>query len=68
MRKWLSNWLYSDLESKIAYKCQRNGIMVELVDARYTSQKCCVCKTIDKASRMGTDTYAGIAAMRCMQM
>ena len=27
--------------------------MVELVDARYTSQKCCVCKTIDKASRKG---------------
>ncbi len=53
MRKWLSNWSYSDLEFKLIYKCQRNGIMVELVDARYTSQKCCVCKTIDKASRKG---------------
>ena len=53
MRKWLSNWSYSDLESKLAYKCQKNGIRVEFVDARYTSQKCSVCKTIDKASRKG---------------
>ena len=53
MRKWLSSWSYSDLESKLSYKCQRNGIRVEFVDARYTSQKCSVCKTIDKASRKG---------------
>ena len=53
MRKWLSNWSYTDLEFKLSYKCQRNGILVEFVDARYTSQKCSVCKTIDKASRKG---------------
>ncbi len=53
MRKWLSNWSYSDLEEKLSYKCKRNGIRVEFVDARYTSQKCSVCKTIDKASRKG---------------
>ena len=53
MRKWLSNWSYSDLEAKLSYKCQMNGIRVEFVDARYTSQKCSVCKTIDKASRKG---------------
>ena len=53
MRKWLSSWSYSDLEFKLIYKCQRNGIRVEFVDARYTSQKCSVCKTIDKASRKG---------------
>ena len=52
-RKWLSAWSYSDLEEKLIYKCQRNGIRVEFVDARYTSQKCSVCKTIDKASRKG---------------
>ena len=53
MRKWLSNWSYSDLEAKLSYKCQMNGIRVEFVDARYTSQKCSVCKTIDKDSRKG---------------
>ena len=54
MRKWLSNWSYSDLEKKLIYKCRMNGIRVEFVDARYTSrQKCSVCKTIDKASRKG---------------
>ena len=53
MRKWLSAWSYSDLEEKLIYKCQMNGIRVEFVDARYTSQKCSVCKTIDKASRKG---------------
>ena len=45
MRKWLSSWSYSDLEFKLIYKCQRNGIRVEFVDARYTSQ--------NKASRKG---------------
>ena len=45
MRKWISNWSYSDLEFKLSYKCQMNGI--------YTSRKCSVCKTIDKASRNG---------------
>ena len=30
-----------------------NGIRVGFVDARYTSQKCSVCKTIDKTSRKG---------------
>ncbi len=53
MRKWISNWSYSDLEFKLTYKCQKNGIKVEFVDARYTSRKCSVCKTIDKASRNG---------------
>ena len=53
MRKWLSNWSYSDLEAKLSYKCQMNGIRVEFVDARNTSRKCSVCKTIDKASRKG---------------
>ena len=53
MRKWLSNWSYSDLEFKLVYKCKMNGIRVEFVDARYTSQKCSVCKTIDKTSRNG---------------
>ena len=64
MRKWLSNWSYSDLEFKLSYKCQRNGIRVEFVDARYTSQKCSVCKTIDKASRKGnryTCRHCGIS-------
>ena len=53
MRKWISNWSYSDLEFKLTYKCQKNGIKVEFVDARYTSRKCSVCKTIDNASRNG---------------
>ena len=30
-----------------------NGTRVEFVDGRYTSQKCSVCKMIDKASRKG---------------
>ena len=53
MRKWLSNWSYSDLEYKLIYKCQRYGIRVDFVDARYQSEKSAVCKTNDKASRKG---------------
>ena len=68
MRKWLSAWSYSDLEFKLIYKCQMNGMRVEFVDARYTSQKCSVCKTIDKASRKGNRYVCGIVAIACMQM
>lgn len=53
MRRWLSGWSYADLEFKLCYKCHEKGIRVAYVDARYTSQKCSVCKTIDKRSRKG---------------
>lgn len=53
MRSWLSNWSYADLEAKIVYKCQRNGIEVAWVDPRDTSITCPVCGTVDSRSRKG---------------
>lgn len=53
MRKWLSNWSYSDLEEKTVYKCQRNGIEVKYVDPRDTSITCPVCGLVDSRSRKG---------------
>jgi len=47
----LSNWSFCQLEFMIEYKCFVNGISVEYVDPRYTSQKCSACKRTDKASR-----------------
>ena len=53
MRKWLSNWSYADLEAKIIYKCQRNGIVVAWVDPRDTSITCPVCGTVNAHFRKG---------------
>ena len=53
MRKWLSNWSYSDLEEKLIYKCQKNGIAVVKVDPALTSQTCSVCGSVDEHSRKG---------------
>lgn len=51
LRTWISNWSYSDLEFKIRYKCEKNGISVVHVDPRFTSQTCSVCKNVDKSAR-----------------
>ena len=53
MRKWLSNWSYSDLEEKLVYKCQRNGIAVVRVSPELTSQTCSVCGSVGGHSRKG---------------
>ena len=53
MRKWLSNWSYADLEEKLIYKCQKNGIAVVKVDPALTSQTCSACGSVDEHSRKG---------------
>jgi len=41
----------SDLKNRIRYRAMKRGIMVSFVPTPYTSQKCNVCKNIDKANR-----------------
>jgi len=53
MNKLLSSWAFFELESMLSYKCEVNGISVEKVDARYTSQRCSCCGEIRKANRKG---------------
>lgn len=51
LNSWLSNWPYFEFQYQLEYKCALNGISVEYVDPRYTSQKCSCCGVTDKKSR-----------------
>lgn len=45
------NWSFAQLRAFITYKATLRGVRVELVDPRYTSQRCFACGNIDKANR-----------------
>ncbi|GMU26452.1 MAG: transposase [Candidatus Campbellbacteria bacterium] len=45
------NWSFAQLRAFITYKAAMRGVRVELVDPRYTSQRCFACGNIDKANR-----------------
>ncbi len=45
------NWSFAQLRAFITYKAAMRGVRVELVDPRYTSQRCFECGNIDKANR-----------------
>jgi len=56
-RAQLHSWSFAQLRSFIAYKAQRAGIPVVLVDPRNTSRTCPVCGHIDKANRPRQSTF-----------
>lgn len=58
----LSNWSYYDLQQKIEYKADREGIKVRYVNPAYTSQKCSKCGTIDSDNRQ---TQADFECVEC---
>ena len=49
--KFLKNWSYFDLQTKIETKAQSKGIEVVYVNPKYTSQRCSRCGYIDKENR-----------------
>jgi IS605 OrfB family transposase len=51
--KALGNWAFGQLQQFVDYKVESVGKAVLYIDARYTSQKCSRCGTIDKKSRNG---------------
>lgn len=53
-RSWLNSWAFFQLEEMIRYKAEARNISVELVDARYTSQKCSACGITEKSNRKGS--------------
>jgi putative transposase len=55
--KFLKNWPYYDLQSKILNKAAEYGIEVHKVDPQYTSQRCSNCGHIDKDSRLDQATF-----------
>lgn len=49
--RFLKNWSYFDLQTKIEYKAAEAGIKVVYIAPKYTSQRCSRCGFIDKANR-----------------
>lgn len=54
---FLKTWSYYDLQTKIKYKAEDAGIKVELIEPKYTSQRCNHCGVIDKASRVTQEKF-----------
>jgi len=50
--KFLKNWSYFDLQNKIKYKANLEGIKVEFIDPYKTSQRCSKCGHIDRENRL----------------
>jgi len=50
-RRKIHNWAFYQLEQFLKYKADAKGVLVDYVDARYTSQKCSQCGHTEKANR-----------------
>ena len=50
-RAVLHSWAFSQLRMFVAYKAQREGIPLVLVDPKNTSRECAICGHIDKRNR-----------------
>jgi putative transposase len=60
--KFLRNWSYFDLQTKIEYKAQEVGIVVSYINPRYTSQRCSECGHIESGNR---ETQAVFKCLKC---
>jgi len=60
-RDELHIWAFADLRFNIAYKAERAGIPVEIVDARYTSQQCSCCGHTSRSNRPTQSSYKCVA-------
>lgn len=49
--RFLKNWSYFDLQTKIEYKANEAGIKIVKIKPKYTSQRCSKCGYIDKENR-----------------
>ena len=52
-RNKMGSWGFDQLKKFIAYKAQQIGVIVKLVDPKYTSQMCSSCEHIEKSNRLG---------------
>lgn len=55
--KFLKNWSYYDLQSKIENKAAEYGIKVRYVDPQYTTLRCCKCGCISKENNPTQATF-----------
>jgi len=56
-RRRIHRWAFYDLRIKIAYKCALAGVPFELIDPRYTSQRCPVCGHTERANRKSQSKF-----------
>ena len=61
----LKNWSYYDLQNKITYKAQENGIEVIKVNPKYTSKRCSVCGNIHIDNRHCKKDQANFTCKIC---
>lgn len=60
--RFLKNWSYYDLQTKIEYKAKEKGIKIVYIKPRYTSKRCSKCGYIDKENRQ---TQASFKCLKC---
>lgn len=60
--KFLKNWTYYDLKTKIEYKAKEKGIDVIEINPHYTSQRCSKCGFISNSNR---ETQAKFECTSC---
>ena len=63
--KMLKDWSYYDLQQKITYKAQQNGIKVKKVNPKYTSKRCSVCGCIHEDNRDCKNNQAKFECQVC---
>jgi len=55
--KFLKNWPYYDLQSKIKYKAEAVGIVVELVNPAFDTKECSKCGHIESGNIKPQETF-----------
>ena len=60
--KFLSDWVYYNLQLAIEYAAQKVGIEIVKVNPRYTSQRCSKCGAIHKDNRK---SQSGFICVEC---
>lgn len=53
----LRNWSYFELQHMIKYKAEREGITVNVINPRYSSQRCNVCGHIHEDNRLTQSNF-----------
>ena len=56
-RREFHKWNFSQFEQFLTYKAEARGMIVEHVDARYTSQKCSACGYISRSNRQSQSVF-----------
>ncbi len=58
--RFLKDWSYYDLQTKIQYKAKESGIQVVLINPKYTSQRCSRCGCISEKNRQTQEQFCCI--------